>query len=93
MFHLHVVREMILHFMGMVLELVVTRRGHFGRVDRHGGPDFRLRLSDFVVEHLEEDGARLDRLQFRVETPLDDGVAAFQQGDAQLDRFHENVGR
>ena len=93
MFHLHVVREMILHFMGMVLELVATRRGRFGRVHRHGGPDFRLRLSDFVVVHLEEDGARLGRLQFRVETPLDDGVAAFQQGDAQLDRFHENVGR
>ncbi len=70
MFHLHVVREMILHFLGMVLELVVTHRGHFGRVDRHGGPDFRLRLSDLVVKHLEEDGARLGRLKFRVETPL-----------------------
>jgi hypothetical protein len=36
------------------------------------------------VEHLEEDGARLGRLQFRLETLLDNGVAAFQQGTKTL---------
>jgi hypothetical protein len=66
------------------------------QVDNDGQIEEDLTLDGHVradPKEEEEDGARLGRLQFREETPLDDGVAAFQQGDAQLDRFHENVGR
>ena len=78
MFHLHIVGEIFFDFIMRVTEFVVARRGHFGGVDRHGGPDFSLRLFHFVVKHLEKDGARFGRLQFCIETPLDDRIDTFQ---------------
>ena len=75
------------------MKFVVASRGHFGGVDRHGGPDFSLRLFHFVVKHLEKDGARFGRLQLCVETPLDDRIATFQKSDTQLNCFHEDVWR
>ena len=69
MFHLHFVGVILFYFIMRVMKFVVASRGHFGGVDRHGGPDFSLRHFHFVVKHLEKDGARIGRLQLCVQTP------------------------
>jgi hypothetical protein len=78
MFHLHFVGLILFDFIMRVMKFIVASRGHFGGVDRHGGPDFSLRLIPFVVKHLEKDGTRFGRLQLCVETPLDDRTASIK---------------